>query len=151
MPRNRNREYLTKPVRRLELRTAIVQSLSEQSAPAVNTMVIARPQPKVPAGARLNILLADDNIVNLHLARRMIEKHGHAVTTAMNGREVLSALRSQAFDMIFMDVQMPEMDGFEATAEIRRRERDGNAHIPIVAMTARAMTGDRGLCLGRNG
>jgi CheY-like chemotaxis protein len=94
----------------------------------------------------LRILLAEDNQVNQQVARRMLEKQDHAVTVAANGREALLAFENQIFDLILMDIQMPEMDGFAATAAIRQKEREGQ-HIPIIALTAHAMTGDRERCL----
>jgi CheY-like chemotaxis protein len=89
------------------------------------------------------ILLAEDNIVNQRVAAALLEKHGHTVVVANNGREALEALRCQRFDIILMDVQMPEMDGIEATAVIREKERQSGTHMPIIAMTAHAMKGDR--------
>lgn len=96
--------------------------------------------------AKLRILLAEDDEVNLWAERRMLEKLGHDVTVAMNGREVLEILDGQEFDLIFMDVQMPVLDGVEATRTIRGRE-GSQAKIPIIAMTAYAMTGDREIFL----
>jgi two-component system sensor histidine kinase/response regulator len=105
--------------------------------------------PAMPADPplALRVLLAEDNAVNRKLAVRILEKHGHRVTVAVNGREAMEALVRDQFDAILMDVQMPEMDGFEATAAIRRSERGSGRHIPIVAMTAHAMKGDREQCL----
>ena len=97
--------------------------------------------------ARLRILLAEDNIVNQRLAVRLLEKQGHTVEVANNGREALAALDRAPFDLVLMDVQMPEMDGFEATVAIREHELGRRAHIPIVAMTAHAMKGDEERCL----
>jgi CheY-like chemotaxis protein len=77
----------------------------------------------------------------------MLEKSGHQVALAGNGRQAVDALAQSEFDVVLMDVQMPEMDGFEATAEIRRREKISGAHMPIIAMTAHAMTGDRERCI----
>ncbi len=94
----------------------------------------------------LRILLAEDNPVNQKVARRMLEKQDHSVTTVANGREALLAFEQRTFDLILMDIQMPEMDGFEATAAIRKRER-AVGHVPIIALTANAMTGDRERCL----
>jgi CheY-like chemotaxis protein len=91
----------------------------------------------------LRILLAEDNTVNQMVAVRLLQKRGHAVTVAANGKQALAALGKQPFDIILMDVQMPEMDGFEATALIRAREKDTGGHIPIIAITAHAMVGDR--------
>jgi two-component system sensor histidine kinase/response regulator len=93
------------------------------------------------------ILLAEDNVVNQRVAVRLLEKEGHYVVVAANGREAIAAWRDQLFDLILMDMQMPEMDGFETTSEIRRAEAGTNTRIPIIAMTAHAMTGDRERCL----
>jgi two-component system, sensor histidine kinase and response regulator len=95
----------------------------------------------------LRILLAEDNVVNQTLATRLLEKRGHSVVLAVNGREAVDTWKRERFDLILMDVQMPEMGGFEATAAIRHAELGGAMHIPIVAMTARAMAGDRESCL----
>lgn len=95
----------------------------------------------------LNVLLAEDNLVNQQLAVRLLEKQGHTVRVAANGREALAALDATSFDVVLMDVQMPEMSGLEATASIRARERVSGGHLPIIAMTARAMNGDRDACL----
>src|SRR5262249_37791223 len=97
----------------------------------------------------LHILLAEDNSVNQLLAIRLLEKRGHRVTVTSNGQEALAALENDDFDALLMDVQMPVMDGFEATAAIRERERLTGAHLPVVAMTAHAMKGDREKCLER--
>jgi signal transduction histidine kinase/ActR/RegA family two-component response regulator len=96
---------------------------------------------------RLNILLAEDNAVNQKIACRVLEKQGHKVTVAGDGREALAALGRADFDVVLMDVQMPEMDGFEATAAIREAERDTARHLPIIAMTAHALQGDRERCI----
>jgi CheY-like chemotaxis protein len=102
----------------------------------------------LPAGQRkLRILLAEDNAINQMLAARLIEKRGHVVTVVNNGREALTALEKGSFDVALMDVQMPEMDGFEVTAEIRNKETGTGKHLPIIAMTAHSMTGDRERCL----
>ncbi|HYW43824.1 MAG TPA: ATP-binding protein [Bryobacteraceae bacterium] len=97
--------------------------------------------------AGLHVLLAEDNPVNQRLAGRILEKQGHRVTLAGNGREAVAVLAKTDFDIILMDVQMPEMTGFEATEAIRRWERVTGRHVPIVAMTAHAMKGDRERCL----
>jgi signal transduction histidine kinase/ActR/RegA family two-component response regulator len=96
---------------------------------------------------QLRVLLAEDNAINQKIAIRVLEKHGHHVTVAGDGRLALAALDGAAFDVVLMDVQMPEMDGFEATAAIRERERETGGHLPIIAMTAHAMPGDRERCI----
>ena len=122
--------------------TARFRRGSQPKAPAAPE-TIAEPHPCPP----LRILLAEDNLINQKMAVRMLEKCGHSVTVANNGREVLELLEQQTFDLILMDVQMPEMDGLEASRIIRQREQNTGNHIPIVAMTAHAMKGDRERCL----
>ena len=100
-----------------------------------------------PVPTALRILLAEDNRVNQFLAVRLLEKAGHQVETAANGRAAIAALEQNRFDLALMDLQMPEMDGLEATARIRERERGSGAHLPIIALTANAMVGDRERCL----
>ncbi len=105
-----------------------------------------------PSGGRLGasprtILLAEDNVVNQRVATGLLEKRGHVVVVAHNGREATQAVATQRFDLVLMDVQMPEMDGIEATRVIRREEAARNEYTPIVAMTAHAMKGDRERCL----
>ncbi len=95
----------------------------------------------------LSILLAEDNAVNQRLAQRMIEKMGHSVMVVDNGRKAVEAALHQTFDVILMDLQMPEMDGFEATACIREAQTAAHRYTPIVAVTAHAMAGDREQCL----
>jgi two-component system, sensor histidine kinase and response regulator len=111
-----------------------------------------RPQAATPPAvdrqqAPLHILLAEDNLVNQTLAMRLLEKRGYAVVVARTGKEALAAWTREPFDIILMDVQMPEMDGFEATAAIRAAERLKGGHTPIIAMTAHAMAGDRQRCI----
>jgi PAS domain S-box-containing protein len=96
---------------------------------------------------KLHILVADDNLVNLRLAGSLLAKQGHSAVTVSSGREALAALEQQSFDLALMDVQMPDMDGFETTKAIRAQERTSHKHLPIVAMTAHAMIGDRERCL----
>ena len=97
--------------------------------------------------SRLNILLAEDNRVNQILAVRLLEKRGHAVVLVETGEAVLKALPTGSFDLILMDVQMPELDGLQAAARVREDEKTTGKHIPIVAMTAHAMVGDKERCL----
>ncbi|MGH9657816.1 MAG: ATP-binding protein, partial [Bryobacteraceae bacterium] len=127
--------------------TFVLPFETEADAPRV-----APPEPSlVPVPRRLRILMAEDNQVNQKLVARLLEKRGHAVVVANNGAEVLEAFARDRFDLILMDVQMPVMGGLEATAAIRRRERDApfpsSPRVPIVAMTASAMQGDREQCL----
>jgi two-component system sensor histidine kinase/response regulator len=98
-------------------------------------------------GLKLRVLLAEDNLVNQKVVVRTLEKCGHSVVVAGTGREALEALDRAPFDLVFMDIQMPELNGFEATAEIRKKEKATGGHIPIIAMTANAMKGDREECL----
>ncbi|MHB0959478.1 MAG: response regulator [Pirellulaceae bacterium] len=138
--------FMTKPIRRAELMESILQALSFRESDPTE----ARPTtgPSLTSTARhLRILLVEDNLVNQKLAVRLLEKRGHSVIVAGNGQQALAALEQESFDVILMDVQMPEMDGLEATAAIRHRESTSGGHIPIVAMTARAMKGDRERCL----
>jgi len=99
------------------------------------------------AHAHLHILLAEDNAVNQLLAVRLLEKRGHTVTVAANGQEALAKLVQATFDLVLMDIQMPVMDGFEATAAIRAQEKDSGAHLTIIAMTAHALRDDQECCL----
>ena len=138
--------YLSKPVKQSDLLDAIVTVLAPH-APAAHrpTLPVAR-SPREHARA-LRILVAEDNATNQKLVVTLLEQQGHAVVVAATGRQAVAQAREQSFDVILMDVQMPEMDGLEATAAIREHERGTGAHVPIVAMTAHAMTGDRERCL----
>jgi signal transduction histidine kinase/CheY-like chemotaxis protein len=140
--------YLTKPVKRSELLEAIVAALS-LGAPERRTGQLLTRHSLREDRAVLRILLAEDNPVNQRLAERLLKKRGHAVSIVDDGRKAVEAwaTASPAFDLILMDVQMPELDGFEATAAIRARERSAGGHVPIVAMTAHALKGDRERCL----
>ena len=108
--------------------------------------VIKQPQYSL-ASRSLRILLAEDNIVNQRVATVLLEKAGHLVTVAENGKVALAELESAAFDLVLMDVQMPEMSGAEATKVIRERERVHGGHVPIIALTAHTFKGDRERCL----
>jgi signal transduction histidine kinase/CheY-like chemotaxis protein len=138
--------YLLKPIKQSDLLQAIVRALPRQAQPMDLTEV--EPE-KAPANISrpLRILLAEDNAVNQLLAVRVLEQAGHTVTVAGNGREALACWQREPFDLILMDVQMPEMGGFEATACIRGGEQASGRHTPIIAMTAHAMKGDRERCL----
>jgi len=142
--------YLLKPVRRDELRDAIARALGRQIASRENVGSngpIPHSAPKGLPVSPLRILLAEDNLVNQRLVQRVLEKEGHDIVVAANGREALAALKKYAFDLVLMDVQMPLMDGIEATKAIREAEALTQAHIPIVALTAHAMKGDRDRCI----
>jgi len=137
--------YLTKPVGQGELLDAVLRvagSKGSTEKPAVVTRHSLREERRP-----LRILLAEDNLVNQTLASRLLEKHGHNVVTTGNGREALERLENESFDLVLMDVQMPEIDGFEATATIRKKEETTGTHLPVVAMTAHAMQGDKERCL----
>ena len=95
----------------------------------------------------LRILLAEDNRVNQIVATRMAEKMGHSVVVAGNGQIALTLLATQPFDLVLMDVQMPEMDGLTAVGKIRESEQSTSFHLPVIAMTAHAMKGDRERCI----
>jgi signal transduction histidine kinase/DNA-binding response OmpR family regulator len=138
---------LTKPVKQSELRSTILATLSRTPAPlAVQPSPVTRPAVTAQKPG-LQILLVEDNVVNQRLALRLLEKQGHRVVVANNGQEAAAVLEKERFDLTLMDIQMPGMSGFEVTALIRERERQTGAHMPVVAMTAYAMNGDRERCL----
>ncbi|HWP85557.1 MAG TPA: response regulator, partial [Terriglobia bacterium] len=141
--------YLIKPIRRGELLEAILSVLGGE-ARRTKKIRISSSRPANERRRGVRILLVEDNPVNQTVALRLLEKQGHRVVVAGNGKEAVQAYTKagpEGFDLILMDVQMPEMDGFEATAAIRSQERGSGRHIPIVAMTAHAMKGDRERCL----
>ncbi|HID76413.1 MAG TPA: response regulator, partial [Planctomycetaceae bacterium] len=141
--------YLRKPVKQSDLFDAIMVALGAQPQPeprATETSEPAAREPSEPARA-LRVLLAEDSLMNQKLAVALLGRHGHAVTVTVNGRQAVAAAQAIEFDVVLMDVQMPEMDGYEATAAIRRAERRSGKHLPIIAMTAHAMRGDRERCL----
>jgi two-component system sensor histidine kinase/response regulator len=134
--------YLMKPVNQADLIEAILIAIAGPvKMPVADVVPIER------AVSGLRILLAEDNLINCALVAGIVEKRGHSLVYAANGREAVEAAAREAFDVIFMDVQMPEMDGFEATRRIREMEQATGRHTLIAAMTARAMAGDRELCL----
>jgi two-component system sensor histidine kinase/response regulator len=138
--------YLTKPIKRSDLLEAIKVVLGSKTGAEASPSLVTVHTVRESRG-RLRILLAEDNRVNQVLAVRLLEKRGHEVTVAGNGEEAIEALDRQAFDLVLMDVQMPEMDGLQATAAIRKGEMKTGRHIPIIAMTAHAMAGDKERCL----
>jgi signal transduction histidine kinase/DNA-binding response OmpR family regulator len=137
--------HLIKPVRKSEFLSAILASLGQPSAHSAPDLVTRHSLR--PTSGKLRILVAEDNPVNQKVVFSMLEKMGHVTTIAGNGQEALTALAANSFDLVFMDVQMPEMDGLTATKCIREREQQTGLHLPIVAMTAHAMKGDEELCL----
>jgi signal transduction histidine kinase/CheY-like chemotaxis protein len=137
--------YLVKPIFQGQLLSAVLQvaeAIADSAEPAGGKSPAAG-----QAAVALQILLAEDNPVNQKVAIRALERRGHAVTLASNGREALALASQQSFDLILMDIQMPEMDGYEAVTAIREMERGTGSHIPIVAMTAHAMKSDQERCL----
>jgi len=137
-------EYVTKPVKQSELFDVIITALDKPSIEKIH----ASRRRKVPRSERgLQVLIAEDNQVNQLVATRIFEKLGYEVTVVSNGREAVNAVQARRFDLVAMDVQMPDMDGLEATAAIRSWEKMTSSHTLIVAMTAHAMAGDRERCL----
>jgi signal transduction histidine kinase/DNA-binding response OmpR family regulator len=144
--------YLTKPIRQSELKEAVCGVLaSKQWSTATSSLLTRHSLREARPGRQrrraLRVLLAEDNIVNQQLAARLLDKRDIKSLVVGDGREAVRILERERFDLVLMDVQMPEMDGFEATAAIRAKEAETGAHLPIVAMTAHAMKGDRERCL----
>ena len=136
--------YLLKPVRQWELLAAIATAVGGDRLPPLAVESKERPAP-LPSGLR--ILLAEDNAINQRVAIRTLESMGHSVLVANNGMEALSLLARNPVELVLMDIQMPEMDGFTAARKIRKNESGSGSHMPIVAMTAHNMKGDRERCL----
>jgi CheY-like chemotaxis protein len=138
--------HLTKPIRQAVLLDAILAILDKTNAHARRASLLERDTDR---GERrtLRVLVAEDNPVNQVLMVRILEKHGHLVVIAEDGRAALAAVAAGPFDVALMDVQMPELDGFQVTAAIREQERGTGRHLPIIALTAHAMRGDRERCL----
>lgn len=140
--------YLLKPVRKSELRDAIARVLGvREPTGAVQPKIAVCSQAGKNPAVRLRVLLAEDNPVNQLLVQRLLEKRGHSVVVASTGLEALDLLQREYVDVVLMDIQMPEMDGLEATKAIRSRESDGRPRMPVIALTAHAMKGDREKCL----
>jgi len=140
--------YLMKPIRQSELREAVARVLGAREHKGVIPLITrySLKDAREP-GTSLRVLLAEDNAVNQRLAVRLLEKRGHSVKLASNGREALQTLENELFDLVLMDLQMPELDGFEATAALRKREEKTGTHQWVIALTAHAMKGDRERCL----
>jgi two-component system sensor histidine kinase/response regulator len=138
--------YLTKPVRQSVLLDAILAVLAANDRPGVPKVLVTR-HTLNESRRSLRILLAEDNAVNRQLVTALLGKRGHTTVAVVNGREAVAAVAKGGFDLVLMDVQMPEMDGLEATTAIRRAELLSKAHVPIIALTAHAMKGDREACL----
>jgi len=142
--------YLLKPIRQSDLREAIARVLgAREQRGAIPLVTRYSLHDAREPGACLRVLVAEDNSVNQLLVTRLLEKRGHRVVMTANGREALAALAKDTYDLVLMDLQMPEMDGLEATSALRQNEKDrgdGN-RLPIIALTAHAMTGDRERCL----
>jgi CheY-like chemotaxis protein len=136
--------YLNKPIRQAELLEGI--SRIRQKVPQTALPLITKHTLREDRN-RVRILLAEDNLVNQTVAVRLLEKRGYTVVVAGNGRAALAALEQNDFDLVLMDVQMPELDGFETTVAIRAKEELTGAHIPIIAMTAHALKGDQERCM----
>ena len=137
--------YLLKPIRQAELREAMARVLGATAESG--TFITSESLPADSRKVALRILVAEDNEVNLKLARRLLEKRGHVVAVAKNGHEALAALAAHRFDLVLMDVHMPGMDGMEATRALRAAEVETGLHQPVVAMTALVMKGDKERCL----
>jgi PAS domain S-box-containing protein len=137
--------YLVKPARQSELLETLCRVL--QKSPEKDSATLITRHTLREERSRLQILLAEDNAVNQTLAVRLLEKRGYVVTVVGDGRAALAAIEKQFFDLVLMDIQMPVMDGFQATAAIREREKSGAPHIPIIAMTAHALKGDQERCI----
>jgi len=140
--------YLLKPIRQSELREAVARVLGAKEQKGAIPLVTrySLQDARDPLGC-LRVLLAEDNPVNQLLATRLLEKRGHRVVVAANGREALAALENESYDLVLMDIQMPEIDGIEATRAIREKERTNGNHQPVIALTAHAMKGDQERCL----
>jgi signal transduction histidine kinase/DNA-binding response OmpR family regulator len=139
--------YLVKPIRPADLMDTIARVLSSRTATPTPEVAAAAPPIIQSSFKGMRVLLAEDNLVNQRVAVRLLTKRGHHVTVAGNGRDAVEAAAASAFDVVLMDVQMPEMSGFEATAAIRQAERETGTHLRIIAMTAHALKGDRERCL----
>jgi PAS domain S-box-containing protein len=138
---------LYKPVKPSEVHTTLIKVLANPETVLTEPDLLPRPTASVAIADRRRILLAEDNPVNQLLVVKMLEKLGHQASVVANGREAVEMLREHDFDIVLMDVQMPELDGLQATARIREEEQGTDRHLPIVALTAHAMKSDREQCI----
>ena len=138
--------YLIKPVKQSDLLDAIMLALGTSKVNKDNVPLITRHSLR-ESRRHLNILLAEDNIINQKVAVHILEKQGHNVMVTPDGKKTIEAWNKHNFDLILMDIQMPCLDGLEATVMIREKEKENGTYIPIVAMTAHAMKGDRERCI----
>ncbi|MHC5023105.1 MAG: response regulator [Planctomycetota bacterium] len=137
--------YVTRPIRQAELIDRLCRALGV--TPVAPVAAVDGDGGSVAASQQLDVLLAEDNPVNQKVARRLLEKLGHSVTVVANGRQVLDRLEANPMDLLLIDLQMPELDGIETTRLLRHAERQTRRHLPIIAMTAHALKGDRERCL----
>ncbi len=138
--------YVSKPVRQSDLLAALLKACgagTEPAAPAATALL----EPLGAGRPSRRVLLAEDNPINQHLARLALEKRGHQVVVVEDGREAVDILQRESFDVVLMDLSMPQMDGLEATASIRKQEQGTARHVPILALTAHALRGDKARCL----
>ncbi|HEX7400963.1 MAG TPA: response regulator, partial [candidate division Zixibacteria bacterium] len=138
--------YLVKPVKQLQLFDTIVTILNQRETKEKSMPIVTRHTLAEQKHQKVRILVAEDNPMNQKLAVIILQKAGYGVDAVENGIKAVEALKRSAYDLVFMDIQMPDMDGFEATKTIRRMEKE-NQHTPIIAMTAHAMKGDREECI----
>jgi CheY-like chemotaxis protein len=144
--------YVLKPLIRTDLLNSLCRALAVPFECCSGVQDSAGAGSRNPAESfemttKLRILLAEDNIVNQKIIRTLLERAGHMVEVAPNGRDALTAHQQREFDVVLMDIQMPEMDGFEAVAHIRENENGSDRHTPVIALTAHAMAEDRDRCL----
>jgi two-component system, sensor histidine kinase and response regulator len=143
--------YLVKPVKQSELLRAVLAVLAARGQAVAPVKPppspVAGPTAVAPTTRRLHVLLAEDNAVNRRIAVRFLEKQGHSVAVACDGKQALEALLRERFDLALLDIQMPELDGYEVAAALRAQEKGTGRRLPLVAVTAHAMEGDRERCL----
>src|SRR5207247_10868636 len=138
--------YLVKPVRLSMLLNSVLTVLAKRTQPVEQKQPVSR-STRGPTQRPMRVLLAEDNAINQLVAVTMLQKCGHSVVVACEGHEAVAAIEREPFDLVLMDVQMPGMDGLEATAEIRKSEMGTGRRVPIIALTAHAMKEDRERCI----